>query len=102
MSGPSNAIMGDLDEPTILPETVVPELELTAEKNRYKYSKSREFKDIKDYWEARRTFFEGYLPGGQEMRFTVPGKEVAQQWVLANNIIAEINAFLRAYEEPKK
>lgn len=92
-----NVIEGD-SAPTELPKTIVSEELLNEEKRKAKYSKTKEFKEIVEYWTARKKFFQEYLPVGMEVRFQVPSKEIAQQWVLANNIINEINAFLLQYE----
>jgi len=83
---------------TDLPKTQISEELLTEEKNLAKYSKSKEFKEIREYWENRKTFFMSYTPSGSEIRFQVPNDDIAQMWVLANNMINEINAFLSRYD----
>lgn len=99
MAGPQNVPMGDMDESMNVPESVVPMETLVEEKNKAKYSKTKEFKEIRQYWEDRIKFFESYLPAGLETRWQVPSDDIAQQWVLANNIIAEVRAFLRQYDD---
>jgi hypothetical protein len=92
----NEVIQGD-SSPTELPRTQVSEELLIQEKNRAKYSKSKEFKDIREYWEARKEFFKTYTPGGAEIRFQVPNDDIAQMWLLANNMINEIDVFLSTY-----
>lgn len=98
---PDNAIIGDA-QGIDLPQALVNEQDLTKEKNMAKYSKSKEFQDIREYWEGRISFFQTFLPNGTEARFVVPDEKVAQQWVLASNIIVEIKAFLSQYDNARE
>lgn len=93
--GPANGVMGDS---TDLPVTTVPEIQLIEEKNLARFSKSKEFKKLKEYLEARIRFFQSYLPDGKEVRFQAPDGESVQKWLLANNIIAEFQAVINIYE----
>lgn len=93
----NEVIQGDLS-PTDLPKTQVSPDMLIEERNRARYSKSKEFKDIREYWQARKEFFQTYTPSGAEVRFQVPNEDIAQMWVLANNLINEIDAFLARYD----
>ena len=63
-TGPAHGIQGDLDEPTRLPETIVPEQDLTEEKNLAKYSQTKEFKRLKQFMEDRIKFYQHFMPDG--------------------------------------
>lgn len=67
MSGPANVMMGDMDEPTKLPETQVPDEELAEEKKLAKYSQTAEFKRLREFMEARIKFYQRFLPNGSQV-----------------------------------
>lgn len=108
MTGPSNAVMGDLDDPTIIPETSVPEEELTEEKKLAKYSKTAEFKRLKDYMEQRIEFYQRYLPNGslvegdpkdgRAVSFNLPQEDLNVYWRVACLLIREFQNVLLSYE----
>lgn len=103
MSGPLNAVVGDQDLPTNLPETEVADEFLAAEKRLARYSKTKEFQELKEYIEARISFFQTYLPDGKEIRFEDAGdNEGWIKWVVANNIVAEFRTLLNRYELAKQ
>lgn len=95
-----NGIVGDQDGPTEIPQTQISEDLLTQEKNLAKYSKTKEFKELKSYLEARIEFFKNYLPDGKEVRFLAE-PEMGIKWVVANNVINEFNAVLTRYEQAR-
>ena len=99
--GPQNGIVDNLPPELQTPQSNIDEKALNEEKNLAKYSKTKEFKAIKEYWEARIEFFQKFLPFGGEVRYQVPNDDIAQQWVLANNMINEIQVFLNRYENAK-
>jgi uncharacterized FlgJ-related protein len=83
---------------TDLPRTQVDESLLTLEKNLAKYSKTKEFKALKEYMEARIAFFQTFMPDGKEVRWDVT-PELGTKWVVANNVINEFKAVLNRYEQ---
>jgi hypothetical protein len=95
-TGAQNAVTGD-EFGMDVPETLVDTPQLDEEARKAKYSKTKEFKEIRKYWEDRREFFKTYTPSGAEIRFQIPNEDIAQQWVLANNMITEIDCFLSQY-----
>lgn len=97
-TGPTNAVFGDQDEPTTLPQSVVPEAVLVEEKKMAKYSKTAEFKRLRDFMEARIKFFQKYLPGGQPVK-EVPENERAAYWQAACVIIDEFQNVLNEYDQ---
>jgi hypothetical protein len=83
---------------TDLPKTQIDENLLNVEKNLAKYSKTKEFKALKEYLEARIKFFESFLPDGKEVRWSADS-ETGLKWVVANNVINEFKAVLNRYEQ---
>ena len=96
MSGPSNVVMGDLDEPTSVPHTEVPEEAIIEEQKMAKYSQTAEFKRLKDYMESRIVFFQRYLPDGTAV--SAYNKDLEAHWRAANIVIGEFQSVLREYE----
>ncbi len=94
MTGPKNAIVGE-DFGTDLPEMRVPEQDLTAEKNMARFSKSEEFKKLKEHFDERIKFYQTHLPNGDDVQ-TSPVN--VNDWVIANAIINEFNAVLEIYK----
>lgn len=95
MSGPQNGIMGE-EFGTEIPEMKVPEQDLTVERNMARFSKSDEFKRLKDYFEGRIKFYQSFLPNGEPIEATMP---TGADWVVANRIITEFNAVISVYEQ---
>lgn len=107
MSGPSNAVVGDFDEPTQVPETQVPEEVLSEEVKLAKYSKTAEFKRLKEFMEARIQFFQRYLPNGtpvqgsptaEGLSVTLPNGDLTAHWIAACLVIKEFENILMEYE----
>jgi hypothetical protein len=100
VSGPANAIMGDQDEPTAMPETTVSEEVLVEERKLAKYSKTAEFKRLKEFLEARISFYQNYLPDGRTIKEVQGTSEIiALNWKVANAIITEFQNVLNEYNQ---
>jgi hypothetical protein len=82
---------------TDLPKTEVDEVVLNEEKKMAKYSKTKEFKRLKEFLEARIKYFENFLPGGQPVA-EVPAEERAAYWQASCVIIKEFRSVLNEYE----
>lgn len=98
-TGPQNVIAGD-NFGTDLPQTERPVDDLAVEKNMAKFSKSREFKKLKDAIDTKIKFYRAYLPDGRPLA-TVTNKspeELALDWKVANIVIGELEEILTAYE----
>lgn len=94
-SGAQNGITGD-EFGTDLPVTQVDDLALANERNMAKFSKTKEFKVLKEYMENRIEFFQKYLPDGRPLTT----KNVTDKdWIVANLIIGEFRSVLQAYEQ---
>ena len=96
-SGAKNAVVGDQNFGTDLPLTQLEDEALAKEKNRARYSKTKEFQDLKEHMEARIEFFQNFLPDGKEVRWEAPDGKTALKWVVATNVINEFRAVLQAY-----
>lgn len=110
MSGPSNVAQGDLDEPTQLPVTQVPEDELSEEKKLAEYSQTAEYKRLEKYLTDRASFYQNFLPNGDKVegtpqgQFTPPtaGANDVIQWKVACIVIKEIGSILAAYQNARE
>lgn len=99
MSGPQNGIIGE-DFGTTLPEARIDQDTLSVEKNMAKFSKSKEYKKLKEHLLDRVEYYQSFLPDGRDVRTgTIP---TAEQWVIANAVIGEFKAVLTAYENAQE
>jgi len=94
-TGPQNAVVSDIPD-VELPETKMQETDLAEEKNMAKFSKSKEYKKLKDHLEGRITFFQTWLPDGKPVK---PDQNTTNNWIIANTVIGEFKAVLNAYEQ---
>lgn len=95
--GPGNVIMGDsmgIDLPQATPD----ENSLSEEKNMARYSKTKEFKRIKNWCQERIRFYQSFLPSGQPVTEGGDYTKMGQNWIVANAIILELNSLMNAYE----
>lgn len=60
-----------------------------------KYSRSKEFQELKAHMEVRIEFYQKFLPNGEPV---ATQKDPAQHWKLANIIIAELQQVIDMYE----
>jgi len=93
--GPQNVVMGD---EITLPSTELPEEQLNEEKLLAKFSKTKEFKRLKDYLEGRIIFFQNHFPDGTPLAKETDHQKVADYWRVANVVIGEFKALLEVYE----
>ena len=95
--GPQNSLIGDsfgID----LPEMRVDKNELNEEKRKARFSKTKEFQQLKAKMESRIAFYQAALPDGRPVT-AVDTAERAQQWVIANAIIGEFKLIIAEYED---
>lgn len=96
--GPQNGVMGD---EISLPSSQLPEELLNEEKLLARFSKTKEFKRLKDYLEGRIIFFQNNLPDGTPFAKVMNKsdyEELGQKTVVANIVIGEFKALLQVYE----
>lgn len=99
MTGPKNAIIGE-ESFSELPKTVVPEQDLTAERNAAKFSRTKEFKLLKEHLESRIAFYQGSFPDGRAVN---NGRmPTGEEWAVANAIVGELKAIIAAYENAQE
>lgn len=102
MPGPSNAVVGDDAFGTQLPQSEVPQEDLTRERQMAAFSKSDEFQALKSVLEAKIKFYQGYLPGANGLSLSIqdlPNDERGWRWLAADTIINEFSSVLAAYEQ---
>jgi len=95
-----NGIIGD-NYGIDIPDVSLDQNSLDEEKSMARFSKSREFKRLKEIIEARIDFYQKALPDGRPVS-AVDTAERAQMWVVANAVIGEFNLILQAYENAKE
>lgn len=96
-----HGIVGDAHI-TELPETQVQQDQLVEEAKMAKYSKTAEFKRIKDYMEGRIEFWKLRQPDGTPIAAKTVTQDMVNDWVIANHVIAEFQAFLNEFENAKQ
>lgn len=90
-----NGLVGD-DYGVEIPQTQVPDDKaLVEEKKIAKYSKSKEFQRIKEYFQTRIDFYQSHLPNGEEIGASQPTPE---DWRVANLLIKEFKVLTKSYE----
>ena len=100
MPGPDNGIIGNQGFPTDLPQTQVPEADLSRERSMAKFSKTEEFKALKAAVESRIDFYQKYMPGTPDTPIAhVPNEERGYMWLASSIIIDEFRSILSAYEQ---
>ena len=93
--GPQNVIPGDYGMD--LPQTQVEERDLAVELRAAKFSKSKEFKVLKEHLQGRIKHYQQYLPDGRPVT-SVSKRERDEYWPVAILLIAEFNAVIDSYE----
>lgn len=103
--GPQNVPISDTNFGTDLPNTTRPPEDLSAEINMAKFSKTKEFKKLKEVIEARVTFHMKYLPGGQGETIAfrdLSNEERGWRTLAADLVISELRALIEAYEQAEQ
>jgi len=96
--GAQNGIIGN-DMGMDLPVTRMEEEDLSNERLMAKFSKTNEFKKLKEHIESRIAFYQTCLPNGSPI---AQGRPLAEDWRVANSIIGEFRAILLSYEAAKE
>ena len=101
--GPNNGIMGDvsqgIDLPTA-PDTARDEA-LRELNKKAKYSRSAEFKELKERMEERITYYQAYLPGNMPVE-GVNEEERGKYWLVADIVIKELRMVMEQYESAEQ
>ena len=93
---PEHALIGD-STGVDLPEMVPDDTALKELRNKAKYSRSKEYKELKTLADTRIEFYQKFLPNGQPVGTTTRA-ELQFKWELANMLIAEFNQLFSEYE----
>lgn len=96
--GPQNGIVGDTNFGTDLPQTSTPEDAMVEIAKAAKFSKTAEFKELKDYLQGRIAFYQANLPGGQPVAQVDP-TVVGPMWIASDVIVREFHAIINVYEQ---
>lgn len=99
MGDSENAIIGD-QYPVELPDTAIDEVSLDNEKRLARFSKTKEFKRLKEAIEAKIAFYKTWLPSGEHItdpKFSM--EELGRRWMVASAVIAELQSIIDAYEQ---
>lgn len=101
---PDNGLIGDISA-TELPEKPVDNDAINEIRKKAKYSRSKEFQELKENMMQRIEFYTKYLPNGTPVA-TLSQTDASRNWPLANIIIAElqqvIDGYANAEEESKR
>lgn len=99
MTGPTNAVVGEADEPTNLPTTQITDEMLEEERKLAKFSKTDEYNRLKEYMERRITYYQDFMPDGRDIG---AGQPTPEDWRVANRVIAEFKAVLSEYAQAQE
>lgn len=93
---PANGLIGDA-QPTALPQAQVNKEAIGELQRKSKYSRSKEFQELKANMEVRIAFYQQFLPGAIPIA-QVPEEERGKYWAIANVVIAELQQVIDMYE----
>jgi len=95
-------LIGD-ESPTELPEVdnSQQEVALGELKKKAKYSRSKEFADLKLQMEQRIEFYQKYLPTGVLVATLTP-EQAGKSWVIATIVIAELQQVIDMYQNAEE
>lgn len=96
-NGPQHGIMGDDNFGVDLPQMDVLDEQLADDQKKARFSKTAEFKELKDYVEGRVKFYQSVLPDGRPLT-AVSKEDRDSMWIAANCIIGELNLIVDKYE----
>ena len=97
----ANAIMGDDNFGTDLPQSKIDESEMVEVHAMANYAKGKEFQRIKAFLETRMDYYTQFLPDGRDVR-TLRPQEAMEMWPICNAIIGELKYILGTYEAAKE
>ncbi len=93
-------IIGDLDQIDLPMVNNDPQL-LEEEQRKARFSKTKEFKELKDQIDRKIEFYSAYLPGGVSYEALLAVKdfeEIGKMTVLSSTIIGEFRQLIQTYE----
>lgn len=95
---PSNGLIGDA-QPIQLPQMPEDQQQeaLLELRKKAKYSRSKEFAELRENMEARIKFYQSFLPGGTPI-VHIEEKERGKYWAVADLVIAELQQVIDGYQ----
>lgn len=98
-TGPQNAVVGNDSFGTDIPQTNTPDPQMEGLSKAAKFSKTAEFKELKEHFVNRMNFYASYMPDGKPIiTEDMSMSELGYHWIIANTIIGEFQAVLDVYE----
>lgn len=97
----ANAVMGDDNFGTDLPQTVLDEAEVTEVKSMASFAHSKEYDRITEFFESRVAYYQAYAPDGRDVK-SVPPAELRDMWLVSNAIIGELKYIMATYANAKE
>lgn len=91
-----NGIIGDAS-PTELPQMAIDTTAIDDAQKKAKYSRSKEYSELRAKAQARIDFYQSFLPDGRPIG-TTSREELAGKWELANILIAEFKALFSEHD----
>lgn len=96
--GPQNAVVGNDSYGTDIPQTQVDNNAFDEIVKTAKFSKTDEYKQLKEHFEKRIGFYQQYLPDGSPILGEKDMTKLGELWVAANVVIGEFKAVMDVYE----
>lgn len=94
-----HGIVGD-QYGTELPQAQLQEEILNEAKGRARFSKTKEYQELKSHLEQRIDFYKKALPDGTAvLQSNESMDKLGQKWLVANTIIAELESIIQAYDD---
>ena len=95
--------MGDMNSMTSLPQAPAEKQQEAAAqvKRKAKYSRSKEFQELKGMMENRIEFYKAFLPNGTPAALASKA-ELEQNWPVANIVIAELQQVIDMYQNAEE
>lgn len=97
---PENAIIGD-ETGVGLPQAQPDETHIAEVKKKAKYSRSKEFAELKENMEQRIKLWQTFLPGSVPVT-AVSKEERGHYWAIADAVIAELRMVIDGYESAEE
>lgn len=97
--GPQNVIQGNQDIMNF-PEPQFDDSQFEEIKKTARFSKSAEFKALKEYIEGRIVFYSTFLPTGENpsAQKELSNEEIGEHWRVANLVTGEMKQLINIYE----
>lgn len=98
--GPQNVIMGNQADPSTTPLSQADDSQFEELKKTARFSKSVEFKALKEYIQSRIEFYQTYLPRGENpaAEKELTNEQLGEQWRIGNLVNGEFKQLLTIYE----